>query len=211
MEHTAGAKLTLAREPLFYPSLERAINGMRLADADKGLLARIVARPISAVIGVLGLELIRKEGMDVAQFMLRRGIVAGGADLGNYLENEVMEHVFKNTAIFASPAGVYISLWTAATGEANDSGTEATGGSYARESVVAAGWAAVADGLTDNVAAIDFGTATASWGTITHTAVGSAASGTENRYFHGDLTTPRAVGDGDSFNFPIGTYDVSIA
>lgn len=209
--HIAAARLTMAREPLIFPALEQAMAQMTPRTADKRLLASIVARPLGAALGMLGLEVVRRDGVDVLRYMLRRGVIAGGADMGNYLENEVMEHVFKNTAIFTSPTGVFIALFTAATNDVNDSGTEASGGSYAREEVLAAGWDAVSDGATANTAAIDFGTATASWGTITHTAVESTTSGAANRYFHGALTASKAVGDGDSFQFAAGEYDAALA
>jgi hypothetical protein len=209
----AKAKLVLARDPLLYPVLTNVLENMRIEQTGKDALARMAVRDVlQPLLSMLGMELVRKDGLDIVRFMLRRGILAGGTDMGNYLEDEIIDHIFRNTAIFTPPANVYVGLWTAATGEANDSGTEATGGSYAREAVnTTTGWAAPSNGATSNAADVDFGTATANWGTIGWVDLSSTASGAANRYFHGALAATKTVNDTDTFKFATGDLDVSVA
>ena len=129
------------------------------------------------------------------------------AELSNFLENELMDHILRNLA-YTSPTTVYVALFTDDPTDA-DSGTEVSGGSYAREAVGAtSGWAG-SGGATDNAADVDFGTATANWGTVTHTAVMDAATA-GNMLFHGALTASKTVNNGDSFKFAIGALDVSL-
>ncbi len=175
-------------------------------------VAPLVAKPLAIGLGAFGLSIVRKDGMELFEHLLKGGSIAGASELGNYFEQEIMEHLFRNTAIFAAPANVWAALWTAATGEANDSGTEVTGGSYAREAVnTTTGWAAVVDGLTDNVADVDFGTATANWGTILDVTLEDAATAVSNRYFYSPMAASKVVNSGDSFKFPIGDLDASVA
>jgi hypothetical protein len=48
----------------------------------------------------------------------------------DYLEDAVLDHVFRNTAL-TSPTTVYVALYTATPSDAGG-GTEVSGGSYAR-------------------------------------------------------------------------------
>ena len=50
----------------------------------------------------------------------------------NYLETELLDHVFANNA-YTSPSSVYVGLFTTSPAE-DGSGTEVSGGSYARQS-----------------------------------------------------------------------------
>ena len=121
-----------------------------------------------------------------------------------FLENEVLDHVFRN-ASYTPPATVYIGLYTTATG-AGGTGTEVTGGSYARQSMA---FDASASGAIDNTAAVEFPTATASWGTVTHTAVLDAAT-SGNMLAETALTASKPIGDGDVFRFQAGEFDITL-
>jgi hypothetical protein len=121
-----------------------------------------------------------------------------------FLENEVLDHVFRN-ASYTPPATVYIGLYTTATG-AGGTGTEVTGGSYARQSMA---FDASASGAIDNTAAVEFPTATASWGTVTHTAVLDAAT-SGNMLAETALTASKAIGSGDVFRFQAGEFDITL-
>ena len=129
--------------------------------------------------------------------------------MSDYLEVELRKHIFR-TGSFTKPAALHVSLHTADPTDAG-TGTEVSGGSYAREAraPLDANWTAASatDGLTDNVAIIDFGTATAAWGTITHFGIWDAAT-LGNMLCHGALAVAKTVASGDAFNFPIGTLDV---
>lgn len=79
----------------------------------------------------------------------------------NYLENEILDHILRNSA-YTPAATVYLAAYTVAPTDA-DSGTEVTGGSYARQAIT---FNAAASGLVDNSGVITFPTATANWGEV---------------------------------------------
>ena len=91
------------------------------------------------------------------------------AEFSNYLENALINAVLRATT-YTSPATVYVSLWTSDPTDAG-SGTEVSGGSYARTSVT---FGAPSDGVTTNNADVTFPTATASWGTVGWIEIGRA-------------------------------------
>lgn len=101
--------------------------------------------------------------------------------------------------------GAYISLHTADPG--NTGANEASGGSYARVGPIA--WTSAGNNPTvySNSAIVDFPTATAGWGVVTHFGVWSALAG----IFLGSqpLDTARTVALGDQPRFLTGTLQVS--
>ncbi len=99
------------------------------------------------------------------------------ANLSDYIEAAWLNHTFRTTA-YTQPTNVHVALFTAAPSDSGG-GTEVSGGSYARVSVARADaqWNAPGvAGLIDNVNAITFATATASWGTATHVGIFDAAT-----------------------------------
>ena len=133
------------------------------------------------------------------------------ASMSDYLEQQILNHIFRNTAIFTPPANVYLALFTAAPSDSGG-GTEVSGGSYVRKTVsTTTQWNAPGvGGLTDNINAQAFVTATANWGTITHVGIFDAASA-GNLLFHGALTTSKVVNNGDTFQFNAGDFDITLA
>ena len=125
--------------------------------------------------------------------------------MSDYLEDAILNHVFRNTAL-TSPTTVYAALFTTATTDAGG-GTEVSGGGYARQ---ASTFGAPSSGTITNSADIDFGTASASWGTITHSAIYDALT-VGNMLVHGALTASKTVNNGDGFKFAIGNYDITAA
>lgn len=121
----------------------------------------------------------------------------------NYLEQKVLEHVFDNTA-YTSPTTVYVGLFTTDPTDAG-SGTEVSGGSYARQSAsfTVSGNTATTD------AAIEFPTATASWGSITHIGIFDALT-TGNLLAHSSLTAAKTIESGDVFRIPSGDIDITL-
>jgi len=121
----------------------------------------------------------------------------------NYLEQKVLEHVFDNTA-YTSPTTVYVGLFTTDPTDAG-SGTEISGGSYARQSAsfTVSGNAATTD------AAIEFPTATATWGSITHIGIFDALT-TGNLLAHSSLTAAKTIESGDVFRIPSGDIDITL-
>lgn len=126
----------------------------------------------------------------------------------DYLEAQILNHIFRNTAIFAPPANVYIAAFTAAPSDAGG-GTEVSGGSYARKQVSTTGeWTAPdASTGTENVNVLTFPEATANWGTITHIAIFDAATG-GNMLFWGALNASKVINSGNVLEFTAGELDV---
>ncbi len=122
----------------------------------------------------------------------------------DYLENELLDHVFDN-AVYTPPATVYVALYTAAPSDAGG-GTEVTGGSYAR---TAASFGAAASGTIANDVSVEFPTATASWGTVTHMGVFDASTA-GNLLAWSALTTAKTVDTGDLLRFSVGQLTVSL-
>lgn len=133
------------------------------------------------------------------------------AAMSDYLEQQILNHIFRNTAIFTPPANVYLALFTAAPSDSGG-GTEVSGGSYARKTVsTTTQWTAPGvAGLTDNINAQAFATATANWGTITHVGIFDAVTA-GNLLFHGALTASKVVNSGDTFQFNAGDLDITLA
>ena len=127
------------------------------------------------------------------------------AEFSNYLENALINAVLRNTT-YTSPATVYVSLYTSDPTDA-DSGTEVSGGSYAR---VAATFDAPSNGVTQNSADITFPTATSSWSTVTHIGIHDALT-SGNLLFHTALDTAKSIDSGDIFKISTGNLSVTLA
>lgn len=121
---------------------------------------------------------------------------------GNYLSGKLLDYVL-SVASFTPAATVYVALYTVMP-SGSGGGTEVTGGSYARVAVTnnATNWPAQTAQTKNNGAVIDFGTATADWGTIVGAAIWDASS-SGNLYYWGPLTVSRTVLNGDSFKIPV--------
>lgn len=133
--------------------------------------------------------------------------------MSDYLEVELRKHIFR-TGSFTKPSELHISLHTADPTD-DASGTEVSGGSYARvqRDPADANWtgASATNGLTDNAAAITFPSPTANWGVVTHFAIWDAASA-GNMLIHGELTTPKTINNGDAApSFATGDLDITFA
>ena len=121
----------------------------------------------------------------------------------NYLETEILDHVFGGNA-YTAPATLYVGLYTSAPSDAGG-GTELSGDGYARQTATFT----VTGDTASNSAAIEYPTATASWGTVTHIGVFDALSG-GNLLVYGTLTTSKLVDSGDVFRIPTGDLDISL-
>ena len=121
----------------------------------------------------------------------------------NYLENKVMGHVFGGSA-YSAPGTLYLALYTTDPGEGN-TGTEVSGGSYARQTVAFT----VTNNLATNTSAIEFPVATGTWGTITHIGIMDALT-TGNLLAYAQLSSSKAVSAGDALRFPAGDIDITL-
>ena len=127
------------------------------------------------------------------------------AEMSNYLENAVIDAVLRNTS-YTSPATVYVALYTSDPTDA-DTGTEVSGGSYARTAVT---FGAPSNGVTTNSASVTFPTATASWGTVSYIGLRDAST-SGNLLFHTALDEAKTVGTGDIFTISTGNLSVTLA
>jgi hypothetical protein len=127
------------------------------------------------------------------------------AEMSNYLENALINATLRNTA-YTSPTTVYLGLYTTDPTDA-DTGTEVSGGSYARQSIT---FGAPSNGVSTNSAAIEFPQATGSWGTITHVAIRDALT-VGNLLYHTPLDTSKTIASGDIFRIAIGSLSVTLA
>jgi hypothetical protein len=127
------------------------------------------------------------------------------AEISNYLENAIINATLRNTT-YTSPATVYVSLWTSDPTDAG-SGTEVSGGSYARTSVT---FGAPSNGASTNSAAVEFPQATASWGTIGWIGINDAST-SGNLLYHTALDTSKTIDTGDIFKIASGNLSVTLA
>lgn len=122
----------------------------------------------------------------------------------DYLENELLDHVLKNTA-YTSPTNVYLALYSAAPSDAGG-GTELTGNGYARQAIA---FGVASGGTSSNTAAVTFTASGGDWSAATHYGIFDAAT-VGNLLIHGALPSSQTVLDGNSLEFPIGDIDVSL-
>ena len=127
------------------------------------------------------------------------------AEFSNFLENALINATLRATT-YTSPATVYVSLYTSDPTDA-DTGTEVSGGSYARTAVT---MGAPSDGVSTNSADVTFPTATASWGTVTHIGIHDAST-SGNLLFHTPLDTSKTIDSGDIFKITTGNLSVTLA
>ena len=125
--------------------------------------------------------------------------------MSNYLENALINATLRNTS-YTSPTTVYVGLFTSNPTDAG-SGTEVSGGSYARTAVT---FGAPSDGATTNSADVTFPTCTASWGTVGWIGIHDALS-SGNLLYHTALDTAKTIDSGDIFKISTGNLSVTLA
>lgn len=125
----------------------------------------------------------------------------------DYLENAILNHVFRGVTYPSPSATLFLGLFTSAPGETGG-GTEVAGNGYARQSISFAAPGAPGTGTAGQILNsnnIVFPVATPSgWGTITHGAIFDASTA-GNMLRFAAVGTPKLVGAGDAPNFPIGS------
>lgn len=123
----------------------------------------------------------------------------------NFLETELLDHVFTNSA-YTAPSTLYLSLHTANPDE-DGSGTEVstTGTAYARQTVTFT----VSGNTATTDAAVEFPTATANFGTVSHVAVWDASTA-GNMLAYAALTTSKTIETGDVLRVPAGDLDITL-
>lgn len=121
----------------------------------------------------------------------------------DYLETKVLDHVFGGTS-YTAPTTLYVALFTAAPSDSGG-GTEVSGGGYARQTIAFT----TSGDTTSNNAAIEFPTATANYGSVTHVGIFDASSA-GNLMAHAALTSAKNIETGDVFRIPSGDLDITL-
>lgn len=132
------------------------------------------------------------------------------SNMSNYLEDALVNHILKNTAL-SSPTQTYIGLFASDAGlESNDlaSAAEISGAGYARVQAAPSLWTAPSDGATSNDSEIIFPTATGTWGNVSHVAILDAATN-GNVLLWAPLNVTKEITAGDSFRILPNDFDIA--
>lgn len=123
----------------------------------------------------------------------------------NTFETHVLNYVFTTTSV-TRPTAWYLALFTSNPAE-DASGTEVStsGTAYARQSASFT----VSGNTASNSAAIEFPTATASYGTVSHVGVFDAST-SGNLIAYAALSSSKAIDTGDVFRVPSGDLDITL-
>jgi hypothetical protein len=127
------------------------------------------------------------------------------AEMSNFLENALINATLRNTS-YTSPTTVFVGLYTSDPTDAN-TGTEVSGGSYARQSVT---FGAPSNGASTNSGAVEFPQATGSWGTIGWIGILDAST-SGNLLYHTPLDASKTIASGDIFRISIGSLSVTLS
>lgn len=127
------------------------------------------------------------------------------ANVSTYLGNKIGDGTLRNVA-YTPAATVYVALYTT-NPTAGDTGTEVTGGSYARTAITFSAFSAAA---SSNSGAVTFPTATANWGTVSHWGIRDASSA-GNLLYYGPFTSSQTVNSGSTFKIQAGGMTCSIS
>ena len=125
----------------------------------------------------------------------------------DFLEQALEDHLF-GLASYSAPATMYLALFTAMSSGETGTGTEVTGGSYARLAITndATSWSRTSNVITnDNL--LEFVTASANWGTATHWALFDASSG-GNMLIYGTLDSV-VINNGSTFRVAAGQLSIT--
>lgn len=135
------------------------------------------------------------------------------ASESDYFRNKWIDLMFRAQS-FTPPAIMYVALMTTNATHAVGSGTEVSGGSYARVAVTSAlgatGWAGTqsagstvassgsgSSAVTSNNGTITFPAPTANWGVVTGWTIWDAST-TGNMLFFGPLSVSKTINNGDA-------------
>jgi len=126
-------------------------------------------------------------------------------DISDYLENELVDHVFG--AAYTPPTSVYVGL---SSGDPLDTGAgldEPSGGSYKRASIT---FATAATRAITHSADVTFITPSGDWGYVSHYGIFTAmTAGAGSMMAHGSLSTPKTIVTGNTPTIAGGEIDIS--
>jgi len=127
------------------------------------------------------------------------------AAMSNYLENAIVNGTLRATT-YTAPTTIYVGLYTTDPTDAN-TGTEVSGGSYAR---VAVTFAAPSNGASITSADVTFPTATGTWGTVAYFGVLDALTA-GNLLYHGVFAASKSITTGDVLKITAGNLSITLA
>jgi len=121
----------------------------------------------------------------------------------NFLETEILDHVF-GAAAYTAPTTLYLALFTATPGETGG-GTEVSGNGYVRKAVAFT----TSGNTTSNTSAVEYPTATGSFGTVTSVGVFDAST-SGNLMAFAALSSSKTIETGDVFRVPAADLDITL-
>lgn len=127
------------------------------------------------------------------------------SEMSNYLENALINVTLRGTA-YTAPSTIYVALYTSDPTDAN-TGTEVSGGSYARTSVT---FAAPSNGVSLSNADCTFPQCTSAWGTVGWIGLMDALT-TGNLLYHTPLDASKTIDNGDIFKIASGSLSVTLS
>ena len=123
--------------------------------------------------------------------------------MSDYLELKFLDH-FTGTASTSAPSAVYLGLATASLQD-DGSGTELTGNNYTRKAIT---FASASGGSIASNSAVEFNSATGSWGDVSHWGIFDASS-SGNLLFHGSFTSAKTIASGDILKVASGSLTIT--
>lgn len=127
------------------------------------------------------------------------------AEMSNYLENALINATLRNTS-YTSPTTIYVALFTSDPTDAG-SGTEVSGGSYARTAVT---FAAPSNGVSLSNADCTFPQCTSTWGTVGWIGLMDALT-SGNLLYHTPLDSAKTIETQDIFKISSGNLSVTLS
>lgn len=123
--------------------------------------------------------------------------------MSDYLELKFLDH-FTGTASTSAPSAVYLGLATASLQD-DGSGTELSGNNYTRKAIT---FASASGGSIASNSAVEFNSATGSWGDVSHWGIFDASS-SGNLLFHGSFTASKTIASGDILKVASGSLTIT--
>ena len=121
----------------------------------------------------------------------------------SYVDNKLIDHLL-GSGTYTKPSALYVALFV---GNPASGGTEVTtsGSAYARQSAAFT----ISTNSASNTAAIEYPTATASWGTIDYIAIYDASTA-GNQLVSAALSSAKTIASGDVLRIPASNLSVTL-
>ena len=126
--------------------------------------------------------------------------------LSDFLENEVLDHLFPTSASYTRATNLFLALYTSSPSDAAG-GAQVSAAAYAR--ITCDSWNVASSGVVDNSAIFTFATATAAWNTIEAFGIFDTSTG-GNLLAWTTVTTYKSVGINDVARFAAGAIRITL-